>query len=159
MSGLRYNRCVTGVNRTVGQGQPAVEYAQVTLQFPAIGFPRVMSDQLITFLKPHKIIGVSSVKTANRQTNIYMHFYPLNRPIVLPAGIGSIAIVPNGDEFWIPLSNVNSSGVVEGRYIKFTKPVQSFLYDVDHPNGGIGNGVIVTFFGADDIGAALLERV
>ena len=116
-----------------------------------------MRDVPITFSKPRHIIGVSAVTNSSHSCNIYLHFAPLAYPVSIPS-TGSITITPTGGEPWIPLASPNSNGLVEGRFIVFKKPVQNFLVDIDHPNGGVGNGILVTFFGADNIETALLER-
>lgn len=157
MSGPRKNRCATGTQNSLNNGQPVIEYFPFLFTFPFVGVGRVMRDVPIAFSKPRHIIGVSSVTNQDHSCNIYMHFQPLNYPVSIPSG-GSIVITPNGGEPWIPLASPNSNGLVEGRFIVFKKPVQNFLVDIDHPNGGVGNGILVTFFGADDLQAALLER-
>lgn len=160
MAGPRHNRCSTGSQRDLNLGSPVIEYASVTLTFPFVGLPRVMRDVPMGFAKPHKIVGVASVTIGDPDCNIYLHFYPLNYPAVIPPA-GSITIIPTGSEPWIPLSSTagNSAGRVTGRFIVFNKPIQNFFFDADHPNGGVGNGIVVTFFGTDDIEAALLERL
>lgn len=115
-----------------------------------------MRDIGIGFKIPHKIVGVSSITTGAQSCNIYFHLVPLGYPIIPPPA-GNIVIVPTGSEPWIPLSSSqNAPGLVEGRFIVFNKPVLNFYFDIDHPAGAVTP--YVTFFGADDIEAAILER-
>jgi hypothetical protein len=152
-------RCQTSDQRRINNAQPWIEYQTVNLTFPSIGLPRVMRDVPLLFSKPYHWIGVCSIKSGNRDTNIWLHFQPFNLPIVVPDGIGSVTLTPTGAENWIPLSNTAiSNGRVESRWIKFNTPVQSFYFDADHPNGGVGNGVLITFMGSNDLDYLLGER-
>lgn len=147
---MKSARCQTGVQNQINIGQPIFEFQTVTIPATAgvIGV-----DIPVKFNAPHKFFMVCSILNTVNTSMVCFHFKPLG----FNSG-GTSSITPTGAEQWIPLSNPNSSaGKVEGRWIKFRTPVQSFFITADHPAANPGTYQI-TILGTDDIEAVISER-
>jgi len=155
-------QCRTAAQDSLNLGQtPPIEFVTIDVIVPlGLGLPAVMRDIPLVFTRPHFIIGVASILSQFAGSNIYLHQYPLGYPQIVPPGVGSITISPQGTEPWIPLSNAvdDGGGKPEGRFVIFKKQIQKLYFDMDHPNGAIAV-IPVTFFGADCFEDVLAERV
>lgn len=149
---MKNQRCKTGSQDQLDQGVPNVEF--VTVQITQVN-GQLTRDLIVKFQKPHTFFFVAAIPSGYNTLGLYVHFSPL----FLTPNPGVNQIQPTGAEQWIPLANSNnSSGRAEGRFIRFTRQVQSFYIDCDHP-GNAGAGTLpLTFGGTDDIDTMIAER-
>ena len=144
--------CSTGSARSLNQGAISIEFQTVSLTGAS---DVINTDVLVKFNSPHRFFMVASVTQVNAASMLALSFSPVGYQ---NTG-ASNTINPTGGENWIPLSNPqNSAGRPEGRWIKFSEPVQQFYITSDHPSGIIAGGYKITFLGTDDIEMVISER-
>ena len=125
---------------------PFLSYVTIPQSVPA---GPAQADVPVLLPLPAKEIICVSCTTAQDTDSLYMHFVPLNKNY----GIAT-AILPTGNEQWLPFNNTGTWGGNArrtGSGYKFSKqiPVLSLYFDIGHESGGsspltfvIGDGAI-----------------
>lgn len=149
-----------GIQNLINNQGPAIEYQTFQVAWPNL-FPNasIVRDFFCGFSKPHRFFFIASIDRNMTGASFFFHSTPLG----LPSVNATLIIVPAGNERWVPIafgSNDNNA-VMEGRWFRFKKPIQSFYLDSDHPNGGgtFGNYYNMTIGGTDDIEMMVSERL
>jgi len=118
------------------------------ITIPATSGPAQADVPVLLPLPAKEIICVSCAE-AQANDSLYMHFVPLNKNY----GIAT-AIIPTGNEQWLPFSDSGSWGgnarrTGAGYKFSQTIPVLSLYFDIGHESGGssaitfvIGDGAI-----------------
>src|SRR6516164_7684868 len=149
---MKQNNCQTSTDRSLNQGQPILEFVKVTI--PA-GATTIGIDIPVHFNVSHTFFMVVSILQSCSDAMVCISVAKQNYN-----NLGLVLINPTGGEQWIPLSNKqNSSGRVEGRWIKFETAIQDFFITADHPTSNpVAGNYPITILGTDDIEAVISER-
>jgi len=121
------------------------KYISPLFQFitiPAIGPPYVaIADYSIILPTPVKCIMVVSRLLSANNNSLYLHFVPLNKNYG-----GAIAILPTGNDQWIPLTGITSIGPVGsiGSCLIFEQELpagQPLFFDIGVEAGGTSSPI------------------